>query len=437
MFYEEYVRRKKAQEKRRQQKETAGSENKEEYQRKRDPYIDRRSCSFTTPNYNLGAGNMGASASMLEIDRNPELTQKLKEEYERLSAEGYIDSQIEVQLRESYQEQVNEHNKKMKKVDLFARIAAANPTLKGVDISTSDVKMPKLEPIEEEKQSSSRNTIDKRRNSRLNRRSFDNSNFRSGNLGGGSSTGGARAVASSKTKQDLRMIKRSKRQSFTGDKNPIKKDGDDVQKSIPKHVNMNIDAEKDGDNKSFIKPVSPKRQVEGKDFVLLYEGPKLFWRQHITLYINMYLHKESDCVEVIGFDSEKFKEMNRSYLSLSKLKSLTESVAKKRLEAILLEREEYGFKGPSQSEEELLDIEKDKAIVGHILDRMHLVKAENASLIEDFRYIPAKGMVEIESPELSIIPENLEPVKITRRRHTNMDDVNRVKRYIILPPRAH
>ena len=98
---------------------------------------------------------MGASASMLEIDRNPELTQKLKEEYERLSAEGYIDSQIEVQLRESYQEQVNEHNKKMKKVDLFARIAAANPTLKGVDISTSDVKMPKLEPIEEEKQSSS------------------------------------------------------------------------------------------------------------------------------------------------------------------------------------------------------------------------------------------------------------------------------------------
>ena len=74
---------------------------------------------------------MGASASMLEIDRNPELTKTLKDEYERLTKEGYIDSQIEVQLREMYQEQINDHNKKMKKIDLFARIAAANPTLKG------------------------------------------------------------------------------------------------------------------------------------------------------------------------------------------------------------------------------------------------------------------------------------------------------------------
>ena len=121
---------------------------------------------------------MGASASMLEIDRNPELTQTLKDEYERLTKEGYIDSQIEVQLREMYQEQINDHNKKMKKIDLFARIAAANPTLKGVDISTSDVEMPKIVKVEKS-ESSKQSSItmmnkDNKRGTRTNRRSFDN-----------------------------------------------------------------------------------------------------------------------------------------------------------------------------------------------------------------------------------------------------------------------
>ena len=113
---------------------------------------------------------------MLEIDRHPELTQKLKEEYDRLSAEGYIDSQIEVQLRETYQDQVNEHNKKMKKMDLFARIQAANPTLKGVDISTSDVEMPKTETTPDP---SKDKTEDSKRGSRINRRSFDNADVSS------------------------------------------------------------------------------------------------------------------------------------------------------------------------------------------------------------------------------------------------------------------
>ena len=176
-----------------------------------------------------------------------------------------------------------------------------------------------------------------------------------------------------------------------------------------------------------MKPPTPKQQqVEGKDFILLHEGPKLFWRQHTTLYIHIYLHVETDCVEVIGFNPEKFKEMNRSYLSYSILKTLTESVAVKRLEALLLEREEYGYRGAIQSEEELLIQEKEKAIVGHILDQMHLVKAENASFIEDFRYIPSKGTMETKGPEVTIIPEELSPVVITRRRHTNMDDVNKV-----------
>lgn len=175
-----------------------------------------------------------------------------------------------------------------------------------------------------------------------------------------------------------------------------------------------------------IKPKTPQLQVEGVDFILLYEGPKLFWRQHITLYIHIYLHKQHDCAEVIGFDTDKFKEMNRSYFSYTNLLSMCEAAAQKRLEAVLSEREEYGYRGPPQSEEELLLIENEKAVVAYILDRMHLVTAENASFIEDFRYIPPKGTLESEGAELGIIPDTINPVVITRRRHTNMDDVNKV-----------
>ena len=376
---------------------------------------------------------MGAAASMLEIDRNPELTQKLKEEYDRLSAEGYIDSQIEVQLRETYQDQVNEHIKKMKKVDLFARIAAANPTLKGVDISTSDVEMPKLEkkqdPSKQENGPGITSSKD-RRNSRVNRRSFDNVDLGSrrnsnANSGGGSikNRGGARAVASSKALQNANMNRRGTRKSFTGENNPLKRDQKDKTKETEQKLDHNASTPTIGENveENFAKPPTPK-QIEGKNFILLHEGPKLFWRQHITLYIHIYLHVDSDCVEVIGFNSEKFKEMNRSYLSYSMLKTITESAAVKRLEALLLEREEYGYRGPTLSEDELLAQEKEKAIVGHILNQMHLIEAQ----IEDFRYIPAKGTIETEGPELTVVPEEVSPVIITRRRHTNMDDVNKV-----------
>jgi hypothetical protein len=178
--------------------------------------------------------------------------------------------------------------------------------------------------------------------------------------------------------------------------------------------------------------VKTPAQVEGVDFFLLHEGPKLFWRMNATIDILIYHHIKADCVEVIGFDPDRLKELNRIYLSLSAVKSITELEAKTKVEAVKEERELYSYRGPSQTDEEIYEQLKNLGIVTHIVDRIHLIDSRDQTTQSSFtlQYVPLKSMLTSTSsgpsPVLLGCPEDVKTVCVTRRRHTNMDDVNKV-----------
>lgn len=64
------------------------------------------------------------------------------------------------------------------------------------------------------------------------------------------------------------------------------------------------------------------KQVEGTDYKLLYTGSKFFWRNQRTVILDLYLHVVSLTIEVIAFDSDKHKEMNRIYLAADVISDL-------------------------------------------------------------------------------------------------------------------
>ena len=90
----------------------------------------------------------------------------------------------------------------------------------------------------------------------------------------------------------------------------------------------------------LVSSASPRQKEKKGNYRLLHDGPKLFWRTHTTLEISIYLHPLADCIELVGFDVDKFKELNRTYFHYSTLANLTAAEAMKRLAAKQSEDEE-------------------------------------------------------------------------------------------------
>ena len=56
------------------------------------------------------------------------------------------------------------------------------------------------------------------------------------------------------------------------------------------------------------------KQIEGEHYKLLYAGSKMFWRTKDNIDLHIYLHVVPDCIEVIPFDIDRHKELDRLYL---------------------------------------------------------------------------------------------------------------------------
>lgn len=54
-------------------------------------------------------------------------------------------------------------------------------------------------------------------------------------------------------------------------------------------------------------------------------GSKFFWRNQRTVILDMYVHLLSQTIEVISFDSDKHKEMNRIYLDEDAINDIVEA----------------------------------------------------------------------------------------------------------------
>mmetsp|Transcript_30615 Transcript_30615/g.51716 ORF Transcript_30615/g.51716 Transcript_30615/m.51716 type:complete len:478 (+) Transcript_30615:77-1510(+) len=162
-------------------------------------------------------------------------------------------------------------------------------------------------------------------------------------------------------------------------------------------------------------------QVEGKDYKLLYTGSKLFWRTQRNIDVDIYLHILPQVVEVISFDSIKHKETVRLYMSHSIIQSIIQSAVDQEFEEKKreLHSNDRFFSLPNEEEmKEKIFINK---LITFVLQRLQEDSNCSAGTI---KYVQLSGdSLHEASPLLDDCPLMVVPVKLTRRRRTNSQEI--------------
>lgn len=185
------------------------------------------------------------------------------------------------------------------------------------------------------------------------------------------------------------------------------------------------------------------KQKEGEHYKLLYSGAKFFWRTKDNIDIHVYLHLLCDTIEVIPFDVERHKELNRSYLSnfilLSHIEKDAQNSVEDRKQKLILQKKSDKFnKTVLPPDEVMLEEAKRVVLVSHILDRLQIQVGPPKQLTyvpNSISHNPAASNAllvgetnAMEKPILlTDIPSILEPVSLTRRRRSNAEDVREAK----------
>jgi hypothetical protein len=154
----------------------------------------------------------------------------------------------------------------------------------------------------------------------------------------------------------------------------------------------------------------------------LYNGSKFYWRLQDTIEYHVYLHLESNCVEVIPYGNHKQVEYTRLYFAEEKLYTLVgpEKIAEK----VKLRLQECENKHPTETlpkEEDLLADERRQCVVSLLMSKLQLSIPNPETKV---KVVSFKMIVDAEAnPELSSAPASVQPVLVKRRRLSTTEEI--------------
>lgn len=323
---------------------------------------------------------MGASASLMEISNQPELTKEIQDEYEKLKAEEKTEEEIETILKAKYEPIINKPK---------SNPGSPNPARKTVIATASSKEKP---PTDVCPSADSWDNVQEQPRCLVCKMTFP-----------------------SQIKLD-RHIKYS-----DGHKKEVEKAKNAPVEITQEQVHHNLQE-------------SVHHPVEGIHFKLLYSGEKFFWRTRDTLDVHIYLHIIAGVVEVIPFDIDKHMELRRSYLEFYLLNNMVVDEARKKVS------DQPNQEGVT--EEGKLEEASRQLIVSHIMDRLTISTplcqdfeaSSKQALQKQCVYSPLQLPAHLlaaqgehaEKPILLVEPPSIViPVHITRRRRTNAEDVTK------------
>lgn len=167
------------------------------------------------------------------------------------------------------------------------------------------------------------------------------------------------------------------------------------------------------------KTTSMPAQEEGTHYRLMYSGSKLFWRTSTNIDFDIYLHVISNCIEVIGHDSNRSLELNRLYLDYRKLlmnveNAVAANLAEKRKEQI----KDKFVKLENIMESVMLEEARQLACVSFILNRVQYTAGDSSLSLAVHA-----GDVAENAPLLPQPPVTLIPITVNRRRKTSSEEI--------------
>lgn len=192
---------------------------------------------------------------------------------------------------------------------------------------------------------------------------------------------------------------------------------------------------------------SEKPYEEGTDYKLIYSGCKFFWRTREEVELSMYLHVDSQAIEVIAFDllNASLRELPRIYLSHPIIASLAEASFLSQM-AIMKERRAIEKmvhlndasdqstlerkSGDARDDDDRVDapvFDAFKEVATFIVQRLQFQAAADilnglsssaVSKAVVFSSHPSDGD-RVLAAVLPLPPTQLRPVRVVRRRRTN------------------
>lgn len=222
-------------------------------------------------------------------------------------------------------------------------------------------------------------------------------------------------------------------------------------KSLQREKEAASGINKDIDPATLIKIANQK---EGEHYMLMYSGSKLFWRTQITVDLNMYYHVLPHAIEVIAFDSNKHREMNRLYFDINTLDEIVETMNKdhsmsskgtkstKNLVTSPTLAHEIDkmmsasssvkaglIMSPREIQEQRLGAESRMTeIISFIMERLQLTKSTKQQTDKadgvSLGFLKLSADTYKRSPLLESCPIVCVPVKVARRRKTNSEEID-------------
>lgn len=178
-----------------------------------------------------------------------------------------------------------------------------------------------------------------------------------------------------------------------------------------------------------VKVEEPKVQPELPSFRCreLYSGSKFYWRLQDTIEYHIYLHIETNDIEVIPFDHHIQKEYSRLYFSEAKLYQLAgpDKVAE-RVKARMAEWEEKNENNPKIDEErpKVADVTADERrqfICALLLNKLQLKVSDPETKV---KVVEFKMSVEGDAnPLYASVPKEIKPVLVKRRRLSTTEEI--------------
>jgi hypothetical protein len=172
-----------------------------------------------------------------------------------------------------------------------------------------------------------------------------------------------------------------------------------------------------------------QKQQEGVDYKLLYTGTKLYWRTQKSIDFNFYHHVLADVIEIVAFDPEKHKELNRVYLDYSIMMEWMS--AKVKMGMIEREQQIAQIKQRdrffSVTVEAMNEYEKElqrTTLTTFILQRLQIqsLTIENSNVTTGIAFVSLPVDHVDSAAVLTVLPAVLVPVNLTYRRRTTADD---------------
>ena len=168
------------------------------------------------------------------------------------------------------------------------------------------------------------------------------------------------------------------------------------------------------------------KQVEGEDYRLLYSGSKFFWQSQETIDIQIYHHINSKSLEVVGYDLQRNKELQRVYLGYPIIMDIVLPTVIQQVDAERQTKKEQNRFATLGDRDVMIEDATRHAFITYILNHLKYTVTKDGPEVTSNIFLGLSD-TELETikenPTLKTVPQELVPIYVAHRRRTSTEEI--------------